>query len=116
LGLAIGDSRRSGGFLFFNLIRSRLDEDLMRTWVMIVYLFASGIASAQESPRIKRLPPTPAEAERQAAEMAMNDRLLRKGDIVATGRGFLIFRGVASDGVTNQFEPPRSPMGPLPAK
>ena len=36
--------------------------------------------------------------------MAMNDNLLRKGDIVATDRGFVIFRGMAADGVTNVFE------------
>jgi hypothetical protein len=39
--------------------------------------------------------------------MAMNDSLLRKGDIVATNRGFVVFRGLAGDGITYQFEPCR---------
>ena len=77
----------------------------------MVLLLAGG-ASAQDSPRIKRKPPTPAEAERQAAEMAMNDSLLRKGDIVATDRGFLVFRGLAEDGVTGEFAPVANPLRP----
>ena len=74
----------------------------------MVLLLAGG-ASAQDSPRIKPKPPTSAEAERQAAEMAMNDSLLRKGDIVATDRGFVVFRGLAADGITYQFEPVQDP-------
>jgi hypothetical protein len=78
-------------------------------------------ASAQDNGRIKRKPPTPVEAERIASEMAMNDSLLRKGDIVATDRGFFIFRGLALDRITNEFAPvpnpgerpsPRSRPGP----
>lgn len=41
--------------------------------------------------------------------MAMNDSLLRKGDIVATDRGFVVFRGLAGDGITYQFEPVQDP-------
>jgi hypothetical protein len=77
----------------------------------MVLLLAGG-ASAQDGPRIKRKPPTPAEAERQAAEMAINDSLLRKGDIVATDRGFLVFRGLAEDGVTGEFAPVANPLRP----
>lgn len=66
-------------------------------------------AQAQESGRIKRKPPTPEEAARAAAEMAMSDSLLRKGDIVVTDRGFVVFRGLAADGFTNEFEPIRNP-------
>jgi hypothetical protein len=60
-------------------------------------------ASAQEHGRIKKKPPTPAETERIASEMAMNDSLLRTGDIIATDRGFFIFRGLAPDGISNEF-------------
>lgn len=73
-------------------------------------LLLVGIASAQDSPRIKRKPPTPEEAARAAADMAMNDSLLRKGDIVATDRGFVVFRGLAGDGIANQFEPVGNPL------
>jgi hypothetical protein len=73
-------------------------------------LLLATVTQAQESGRIKRKPPTPEETARAAAEMAKNDSLLRKGDIVATGNGFLIFRGVAPDGVTNEFEPVRNPI------
>jgi hypothetical protein len=73
----------------------------------------SGLAaSAQDYGRIKRKPPSPIEAERIASDMAMNDSLLRKGDIVATDRGFFIFRGLASDGITNEFAPIPSPVPP----
>ncbi len=45
-----------------------------------------------------------------ASEMAMNDSLLQKGDIVATDRGFFIFRGQGSDGVSNDFAPVSNPV------
>jgi len=60
-------------------------------------------AFAQESGRIRRPPPSAAEAARIASEMAMNDTLLQKGDIVVTDRGFFVFQGPAPDGVTNEF-------------
>lgn len=66
-------------------------------------MICGAAASAQDHGRIKRNPPTPIEAERIASDMAMNDSLLRKGDIVATDRGFFIFRGVAPDGISNDF-------------
>jgi hypothetical protein len=37
--------------------------------------------------------------------------LLRKGDIVATDRGFFMFRGLAPDGITNDFVPVANPLG-----
>ncbi|MEH2535958.1 hypothetical protein V1277_004742 [Bradyrhizobium sp. AZCC 1588] len=43
----------------------------------------------------------------------MNDTLLQKGDIVVTDRGFLVFRGPAPDGMTNEFA--RVPDPALPA-
>jgi hypothetical protein len=70
-------------------------------------------ASAQEHGRIKRKPPTDLEAERIASDMAMSDTLLQRGDIVATDRGFFVFRGLAPDGFTNDFAPIPNP---LPAK
>ncbi len=78
--------------------------------LMILWTLAISPLIAQESGRIKRKPPTPAEAARQAAELAMNDGLLRKGDIVVTDRGFVVFQGVAADGLTNEFAPVANPI------
>jgi hypothetical protein len=66
-------------------------------------------AMAGES-RIERKPPTPVEADREASDMAMNDSLLRKGDIVSTDRGFLVFLGSAPDGIGNDFAPTPNPL------
>jgi len=77
---------------------------------LMVAVIASGTAVAAETGRIKRKPPDTAEAERIASEMAMNDSLLQKGDIVVTDRGFFVFRGVASDGYTYEFSPVPSPL------
>ena len=71
--------------------------------VVISALSASDGAVSAETGRIRRPPPSAAEAERIASEMAMNDSLLQKGDIVVTDRGFFVFRGPAPDGVTNEF-------------
>jgi hypothetical protein len=73
-------------------------------FVMTMVILTGG-AAAQEHGRIKRKPPTAIEAERIASDMVMNDSLLRKGDIVATDRGFFVFQGLAPDGVTNNFAP-----------
>jgi hypothetical protein len=67
-------------------------------------------ASAEEHGRIKKKPPTAVEAERIASEMARNDGSLQKGDIVATDRGFLVFRGLAPDGINNEFVPVPNPL------
>jgi hypothetical protein len=40
----------------------------------------------------------------------MSDSLLRKGDIVATDRGFFVFRGTAEDGIANDFAPVPNPL------
>jgi hypothetical protein len=108
-------SRPRGGFSFCDFDdtfpKPRADKDRMRTSFLIVLcLLVAGAAPAQEGNRIKRKPPTPAEAEQQAADMAVNDSLLRQGDIVVTGRGFVRFRGLAADGVTGQFEPVPNPL------
>ena len=76
----------------------------MWAYVLIpAVLMLGAMAFAQESGRIKRAPPSYDEAARIASEMAMSDSLLQKGDIVATERGFFLFRGSAPDGVTNEF-------------
>ena len=79
---------------------------------LISSVVASGVGAAGETGRIQRTPPDAAEAERIASELAMNDSLLQKGDIVVTDRGFFAFRGLAADGYTYEFS--RVP-NPLPA-
>ncbi len=86
---------------------------MWKACVVSAALILSSAAYAQESGRIRRQPPSAAEADRIASEMAMNDSLLQKGDIVVTDRGFFLFRGLASDGVTNEFA--RVPDPALPA-
>ena len=76
---------------------------MWKAFALPVALVLSAVAQAQESGRIRRLLPSAAEADRIASEMAMNDSLLQKGDIVVTDRGFFVFRGTALDGVTNEF-------------
>ena len=77
---------------------------------LIAAVFASEIAVAAETGRIKRKAPDAAEAERIASDVVMNDSLLQKGDIVVTDRGFLVFRGLASDGYTFEFSPVPNPL------
>jgi hypothetical protein len=67
-------------------------------------------ASAQESGRIKKKPPTAAEAERIASEQALNDGILQQGDIVATDRGFFLFRGLSPDGAAGDFVQVPNPL------
>jgi hypothetical protein len=85
---------------------------MSRIIFLIIISMATGVtgAFAQEHGRIKRPPPSVLEADRIASDMAMNDSLLRKGDIVATDRGFFIFRGLAPDGLSNDFAPVSNPM------
>jgi hypothetical protein len=78
--------------------------------IVISIATAGTSAFAQEHGRIRRPPPTALEVDRMASDMAMNDSLLRKGDIVATDRGFFIFRGQGPDGITNDFAPVSSPL------
>lgn len=68
------------------------------------------VNSRAENTRIKRPPPTFEELQNAAVEIAKNDGLLRQGDIVATGRGFLRFKGVSADGYTYEFEPVTDPL------
>jgi hypothetical protein len=76
---------------------------------LIGSVIASDVVSA-ETGRIKRPPPDASELERIASETAMNDGLLRKGDIVVTDRGFFVFRGVGPDGYTFEFSPVPNPV------
>ena len=76
---------------------------MWKPFVVPAAVMLSAAAFAQESGRIRRPPPSAAEAARIASDMAMNDTLLQKGDIVVTDRGFFVFRGPAPDGVTNEF-------------
>jgi hypothetical protein len=71
---------------------------------------ASGAGLAGETGRIQRKPPDAAEAERIASEMAMNDSLLQKGDIVVTDRGFFVVRGLTGDGYTYEFSSVPNPV------
>ncbi len=79
----------------------------LRTVLSVIGLLP-GIAVAQEL--IKRQPPSRIEAERTASEIAMNDGLLQKGDIVVTDRGFFVFQGVAADGYSFNFAPIPNPL------
>jgi hypothetical protein len=91
--------------------RQRCGASMSRITLLLMVSIAGSAfgASAQDHGRIKRKPPSAMEAERIASDMAMNDSLLRKGDIVATDRGFFIFRGLAPDGITGDFLPVPDP-------
>jgi hypothetical protein len=78
--------------------------------LLVALLQLSVSAFAENQGRIKRKPPTPVEAERIASDMAMNDSILQKGDIVSTYRGFFLFRGLGPDGITNDFVPVANPL------
>jgi hypothetical protein len=73
-------------------------------------VLASGVGLAAETSRIQRKPPDAAEAERIASEMATNDSLLQKGDVVVTDRGFFVFRGLAGDGYAYEFSSVPNPV------
>jgi hypothetical protein len=65
--------------------------------------------------RIKRPAPSEIELARIAIDEAMNDGSLQIGDIIATGKGYLRFRGLKADGsydfenVGNPWSPERPP-------
>ena len=63
--------------------------------------------------RIKKKSPTPAEAERIASDLAMNDSSLQKGDIVSTDRGLFVYQGIGADGYTNEFTLVANPLAKL---
>jgi hypothetical protein len=78
--------------------------------LLVAVLQLTVTAFAEDQGRIKRPPPTPIEAERIASDLAMNDSILHKGDIISTGRGFFLFRGLGPDGVTNEFVSVPNPL------
>ena len=78
--------------------------------LLVTLLLPTVTAFAEDQGRIKRKPPTPVEVERIASDMAMNDSILQKGDIVSTYRGFFLFRGLGPDGITNDFVPVPNPL------
>lgn len=67
-------------------------------------VLSASVSAGAEGLRVQRSQPTRAEAENIAVEIAKTDGLLRPGDIVVTPRGFLMFKGVAPDGYTNEFQ------------
>lgn len=103
------------------LSQSMPAQDESRSQFHISLLFAAlimsscvpGNGNAAESARIKRPPPSAEELQNAAVEIAKNDGLLRQGDIVATGRGFLKFKGVSADGYTYEFEPVADPLNQI---
>jgi hypothetical protein len=66
---------------------------------------------AASAERIKRPPPDDTELARIAVDDAMNDGSLQIGDIIATGRGYVRFRGVKADG-SHDFERVSNPWSP----
>jgi hypothetical protein len=83
---------------------------LLRCLLVACLLLPPLEAEAQEHGRVKWKRPTQAEADRKASESAITDSILRKGDIVATDRGFFMFRGFLTDGMTGDFVPVPNPM------
>jgi hypothetical protein len=64
--------------------------------LIAVVLLQPAFAACAE--RIKRKPPTEAEAARIASDQAISDGMLEIGDVVVTDRGFFQFLGLAPDG------------------
>ena len=95
-------------------VRTRISGTHQMKFLLAIALVSSvmapDVAVSSETGRIRRKPPDPAEIERIASETAMNDSLLRKGDIVVTHRGFFVFKGVGSDGYTFEFSPVPNPI------
>jgi hypothetical protein len=83
---------------------------MYRVILIAIVLFQS--ASNGFAERIKRKPPDDAELARLASDQAMNDGILRKGDIIATDRGFLQLRGLKKDG-SYDFAPIPNPLPTL---
>lgn len=94
--------------------RSRFRTPRLRTALILPLLLFTQGAGAQEHGeehgRIKKKPPTVAEAERIISETAMNDGTLQRGDIVVTDRGFFLYRGMAADGFSNDFVAVPNPL------
>jgi hypothetical protein len=78
--------------------------------IVAMAVFAATARAEEYSPRIKRKPPSAAEADQIASDVALSDSLLREGDIVVTNRGFFVFRGTGVDGTSNDFAAVPNPM------
>jgi hypothetical protein len=76
---------------------------------LLVFVGSFLFAFAASAERIKRRPATEAETARAASNQAMNDGTLQPGDIVATDRGFLQFRGLGTGGSVD-FTPVQNPL------
>jgi hypothetical protein len=87
-----------------------VDMKISRCLLLACLLWPPFEAQAQEHGRKKWKPPTQIEADRMASESALNDSILRKGDIVVTDRGFFMFRGFWADGTTGDFVAVPNPM------
>ena len=72
---------------------------LIKFYVALLLVLPLGAAAE----RIKRPPPSETELARIAIDEAMNDGSLQIGDIIATGKGYVRFRGVKADG-SYEFE------------
>ena len=86
---------------------------MSRIWITIFIVLLHATLGALALERIKKKPPTSAEAERIASDMAMADSSLQKGDIVSTDRGFFVYRGIGADGYTNEFTLVANPLAKL---
>lgn len=87
---------------------------MTRIKCLVVLLLLKPICCVSaDTGRIKRKPPGAAETDRIVSDMVMNDGSLQKGDIVATDRGFFVFRGLAADGVTGDFVPVADPLSAI---
>jgi hypothetical protein len=65
--------------------------------ILVILAMLQFIISAPAE-RIRRKAPDAAEQARLATDQAMNDAILRLGDIISTDRGFLQLRGLKNDG------------------
>lgn len=82
---------------------------LCMTAAISAFAALSPAVASEEHGRVTRPRATLADGARQASKDAMNDTILRKGDIVSTDRGFLLYQGHAADG-SPAFVPVRSPL------
>jgi hypothetical protein len=57
-------------------------------------------------------PPQHDEKAAEAAERAMNDPTLQRGDIIATSKGFLVFMGRVEEHRPDDFKPAPNPPSP----
>src|SRR5689334_18686642 len=81
----------------------------MTRLVLLILLVVVTTAWPMFAQRIKRKPASEVGAAHIAAQQAMNDPLLREGDIVVTDKGFLRLEGTAADG-SNIFLPIANPL------